>query len=102
MKKEDVISLVIYFLMIAVAIIVGLTVVRDTIANVSFAPMNPFLAVILIIVCGLIINIVGLELLHFAGAKMGGYKVFSINFLGLCFETTNGKIWPQIFCVIFR
>ena len=91
MKREDVISLVIYFFMIAIAVIVGLTTVGPTIEQASIVGMNPFLAVILIILGCLLLNIIGLELLHMLGAKLGGYKIISVNFLGICFEKREGK-----------
>lgn len=90
MRKEDVSSLIIYFIMIAAAIIVGLTAVRNVIEEISLN-MNQFLAVILIIVVGLLFNVIMLEVLHALGAKLGGYKVVSFNVLGFCFFKKEGK-----------
>ena len=92
MRKEDISSLIIYFIMIAVAIIVGLTVISDAVNQYgSSAGMSPFLFVILVIVVGLLFNVIMLEALHALGAKLGGYKVTSFNVLGFCFFKKEGK-----------
>ena len=85
MKKEDVLSLGIYLVMIAVAIITGLTVVQNTFSAHYNLGLNPYLFAIIVIVLGLLFNIVMLEVCHVIGAKIGKYKVISCNILGFCF-----------------
>lgn len=92
MRKEEIASLIIYLLMIAIAIIVGLSVVSGAMQACRPANFNPFAFIILTIIVGLLFNIIMLEVLHAIGAKIGGYKVVSINILGLCFEKRNKKL----------
>lgn len=96
MRKEEVASLIIYFLMIATAIIVGLTVLKPVMATHGPAHMNSFLFVIVVLVLALILNIVLLEAFHVIGAKLGGYKVTSFNVLGFCWEKKENK-WSYSF-----
>ncbi len=91
MKKEDIISLVIYLIMIAVAIIVGLTVVQDAFGTNYNLNMSPYLFAILVIVVGLLVNIIMLEVGHVIGAKLGHYRIMSFNFLGFCWMRKEGK-----------
>ena len=96
MKKEDVISLVIYLIMIAVAIIVGLTVVQDAFTTNYNLNMSPYLFAILTIVVGLLLNIIMLEVGHVIGAKLGHYRIMSFNVLGFCWMRKEGK-WKCLF-----
>lgn len=91
MKKEDVISLVIYLIMIAVAIIVGLTVVQDAFSTNYNLNMSPYLFAILTIVVGLLLNIIMLEVGHVIGAKLGHYRIMAFNVLGFCWMKKEGK-----------
>lgn len=90
MRKEDIASAVIYLLMIAVAIIVGLTVIRNAFGNYDFS-LNPYAFAIIVIIVGLLFNIIMLEVLHVLGGKIGGYSVVSFNVLGFCWSKTLGK-----------
>lgn len=93
MKKEDISSFVVYLVMIALAMILGFTVVKDMFGayNLSGKFMNPFAFAILVIIGGIILNAVGLELGHMLGGKLGGYKTISVCILGLCFYKKDGK-----------
>lgn len=91
MRKEEVTSLIIYFIMIAAAIIVGLTVVKDAINKFRPEHMNAFLFVIVVLVLALLLNVILLEVFHVIGAKLGGYKVTSFNVLGFCWEKKENK-----------
>lgn len=90
MKKEDILSVVVYLLMFVAAIVVGTTVLGDLLTP-SQVLMNPYLFAILTIILSVVLNVVALELLHMLGAKIGGYKVVSVNMLGFCFEKINNK-----------
>lgn len=90
MKKEEVASLVVYLLMIALAIIVGLSVVTTAMQNCKPANFNPFAFILLTILAALIFNVIMLEVLHAIGGKLGGYKVVSFNVCGFCFEKKEG------------
>lgn len=92
MRKEEVASLIVYLLMIAVAIIVGLSVITNAMQTLRPANMNGFLFVIIVIVVGLLFNVIMLEILHMVGGIIGGYKIVSVNILGFCFEKRDGKL----------
>ena len=90
MRKEEIREYIIDLVLLAAALIVGLTVLSK--ANESYAlPMNSFLFCILSILIAFFVNVIGHELLHALGAKIGGYKVVSVNILGLCFERKAKK-----------
>lgn len=92
MKKEDAASYVVYLLMIALALILGFTLIRSTFQSV-YPPneMNSYLFAFLVILGGLIINAVGLELGHLLGGLAGGYSIVSFNVFGLCIYKKEGK-----------
>ena len=92
MRKEEIASLVVYLFMIALAVVIGLTAVKNAIQFCGTGTINSFGFVILVILIGLIFNIVMLELLHALGGIVGGYSVVSINILGFCFEKKEKKI----------
>lgn len=92
MRKEEVASLIVYLLMIAVAIIVGLSVITNAMQTLRPANMNSFLFVIIVIIVGLLFNVIMLEILHMVGGIIGGYKIVSVNILGFCFEKRDGKL----------
>ena len=91
MKKEDFASLAIYLVMIAAAVIVGLTAVQAVFKSHYNLGMPSYLFAIIVIVVGLILNIVMLEVSHIIGAKIGGYAVISVNIVGICFKKKDGK-----------
>ena len=92
MRKEEVASLFVYLFMIALAVVIGLTAVKNAIQYCGTGTINSFGFVILVIFIGLIFNIVMLELLHALGALIGGYRIVSINILGFCFEKKDKKV----------
>lgn len=95
MKKEDIASFIVYVFMIALAIILGFTVVKNmfTAYNTwtSSHYLNSYLFAIIVIVCGVVMNAVGLELGHVLGGHLGGYKIVSFNVFGLCWYKKEGK-----------
>ena len=92
MRKEEIASLVVYLMMIVLAIIIGLTAVKNAISLCGTGTINSFAFVLLVIFIGLVFNIIMLELLHALGGLIGGYSVASINILGFCFEKKEGKV----------
>lgn len=91
MRKEEIASLIIYLVMIALAVIVGMSVITNAMNVCKPTNLNPFVFVIIVIIVGLLFNIVMLEVLHILGGKIGGYKIASVNILGFCFEKKEGK-----------
>lgn len=91
MKKEDVASLIIYLGMIMIALILGFTLIKSTFEQVYQLSMNSYLFAIIVIVVGLLVNIIGLELGHIIGGKLGGYNIVMVNIIGFCFYKNNNK-----------
>ena len=91
MKKEDITGLIVYLIIIAFAIIFGLTVLQ---AHQQESTLSGFLYVLYIIgavLVGAILNAVLFETAHVVGAKIGKYEIVSVNILGLCFYKDEGK-----------
>lgn len=91
MRREDVCSLLVYLIMIAIAIVVGLTAVADAYKNMYDISFNNFGFTIIVLIVGLLFNVIMLEVLHVLGAKVGKYGVVSFNVLGFCWSKNNGK-----------
>ena len=91
MRKEDITSLFVYLVMIAIALIVGLTAVSDAFKNMYNLSFNSFGFTIIVLLIGLIFNIVMLEVFHVLGGKVGKYSVVSFNVLGFCWSKNNNK-----------
>lgn len=90
MKKEDVLSIVAYLLMFAIALIVGLVVIRPMFSSVAL-PINPYAFVIIAILLAIIFNTVMLEVGHLIGGKIGGYNIVSFNVLYFCIHKEKNK-----------
>jgi hypothetical protein len=91
MRKEEIRGLIIYAIMIVVALVVGLTVISKEMTTASLK-MSDLLFLVIVIVVAYLFNAIWLELMHILGAKMGGYKVTSVNILWLCIYN-DGKTW---------
>ena len=95
MRKEEIRSLVLYMIMIVVALVVGLAVIRPSMTD--YGPSMPdLLFIVIVVVIAYLFNAFALEILHVIGAKMGGYKVTSVNILWLCIYH-DGKAWKMGF-----
>jgi len=89
MKKNDMMGYLVYALMLGSAIWVGLSFIRPTVSDENFArfiPMNGIVLVLLAVLMGVVLNAVILELGHFIGARMGGYKISTLTCLGIQFK----------------
>lgn len=87
MRKEDLISDIIYLLMAGIVLLVGFLVIQPAI-NDGLLGSNTgenILFILVALVIGIIINVILMELGHLIGALIGGYKVLSFNILGLNF-----------------
>lgn len=90
-KKNDFAVFMAYVVMFALALILGIVIIRPMLVNYdSTGAINPYLLVIISIVAGIILNAILLELGHLAGAKIGKYRVRSFVVLGLGFKTKKG------------
>ena len=86
MKKEDVIGLIIYLIIIALAVVFGLTVLQTHNPDSAFSGFGYVGFVALCVILGVIINAIMFELAHVLGAKVGKYLVLSVTILGLSFQ----------------
>ena len=91
MKKEDITGLIVYIIIIALAIIFGLTVLQTHNSESSLQGFQYVLYIIGAVVVGAVFNGVLFELAHVIGAKIGKYNILSVCVLGLCFYKDNGK-----------
>ena len=91
MKKEDVIGLIIYLIIIALAVVFGLTVLQTHNAESSFQGFAYIIYVAGSVIIGVIFNALLFELAHIAGAKVGKYDIISVNVLGFCFYKEQEK-----------
>ena len=85
MKKEDVIGLIIYLIIIALAIVFGLTVLQTHNPDSAFSGFGYVAFVAVCVIAGVILNSIMFELAHVLGAKIGKYLILSVNVLGFCF-----------------
>ena len=91
MKKEDITGLIVYLIIIALAIIFGLTVLQTHNSESSLSGFSYVLYIIGAVVVGAVFNGILFELAHVLGAKVGKYDIISVCVLGLCFYKDNGK-----------
>lgn len=91
MKKEDITGLIVYLIIIAFAIVFGLTVLQTHNAESSLSGFAYVAYIIGAVLTGTILNAIMFELAHVVGAKIGKYKILSVNVLGLCFYKDEGK-----------
>ena len=90
MKKEDVSGIVVYLLILAIAVVFGLTILREYSSQWD----SVFIYILFIfgaILSGVILNAVMFELAHIAGAKAGRYQILSVNILGLLWYKDGDK-----------
>ena len=91
MKKEDVASLFIYVIIIATAIIFGVTVLQER-ASATHMSQGEYIGyIILAIATGVIFNAIMFEVAHIIGAKLGGYSILLVNVLGFTFYKKEEK-----------
>ena len=92
MKKNEFAIFLVYAAMLAVALVVGLVVIKPIIdANGSSMPINSIVIVILGLVTGVILNALLLGVGHLLGARVGKYRVLKWAILGLGFKKVDGK-----------
>ena len=91
MKKEDVLGLIIYLIIIALAVVFGLTVLQTHQPDSFFKDFAYVGYVAVSVIVGAILNAIIYELAHVVGAKVGKYEILSVNVLGFCFYKESGK-----------
>lgn len=92
MKKTDFATLIVYVFLFIIAIFAGTMVIGPSLDKLDLTTSSSrYLFAILSILLGLIFNILLIEIGHIIGAKLGGYKIISVNILGLCLYKQAGK-----------
>ena len=91
MKKEDISGLIVYLVIIAFAIVFGLTVLQAHQSESTFTGFVYVVYIIVSVLVGALLNAILFELAHIIGAKIGKYEILSVNILGLCFFKEEGK-----------
>lgn len=89
MKKEDILGMIAYLLLLGIAAIFTFTVLQK---HASYSNMDTFIYALFVLgafASGIIFNSIIYECAHALGAKIGGYKVLSLNVLGFCFYREN-------------
>lgn len=93
MKKEDVSGIIVYVLILAIAVVFGLTVLREHASNPNTG-MDTVVYIIFIfgaILSGVLFNAILFEVAHILGAKAGRYAIVSVNILGLLWYRDENK-----------
>ena len=91
MKKENISGLIILLLIFVIAMVFGLTVIREFSFNSRMDNGEFALFVVGSILTGVIFNAVLYEVGHIIGAKIGRYEILSVNIIGFCFYKFDGK-----------
>ena len=91
MKKEDISGLIVYLIIIALAIIFGFTVLQTHGSESSLEGFMYVLYIIGAVLAGVLFNAILFELAHIIGAKIGKYRILSVNILGFCWYKDENK-----------
>ncbi|MCD8204263.1 MAG: hypothetical protein LUC16_00330 [Coprobacillus sp.] len=91
MKKENVLGLIVYLIILVFAVVFGLTVLQDHFSRSALSTGMYILYVLGAIVAGIVVNAILYEVGHVIGAKLGRYQVYSVNILGFCFYKVGEK-----------
>ena len=89
MKKESVISTVFLLVVLAVAVIMGLTVISDAFEKMYESDLSPVLFTLIVLILGFVFNVIWMEVAHVLGAKVGKCKVVAVNCYYLGFKKTK-------------
>jgi hypothetical protein len=83
MKKEDILTLVVYAMMVAIAIFVGVNIIAPAFVTLGITGISQYVYATITIFAGFLINVILLEIGHILGALAGGYRIQTVNILGL-------------------
>jgi hypothetical protein len=92
MKKEDILTLIVYAIMVAIALFVGVNIIAPAFITLGITGLSQYGYAIVTIIVGFLINVILLEVGHVLGAWAGGYSVKMVNILGLALVKEDGKI----------
>ncbi len=91
MKKENIIGVVVYLVILVLAVIFGLTVIQDHFSAAMMSSGAYVGFVIGALVSGIIVNAILYELGHIIGAKASHYIITSVNILGFEWYRQDNK-----------
>lgn len=92
MRKEDVSGIIVYLLILAIAVVFGLTILKVHAENTDITPMIVYILYVFgAILTGVLFNAVMYEVAHILGAKAGRYEIISVNILGLLWYKEEEK-----------
>ena len=91
MKKNDFATFLVYVCMFAIAIVVGITVLRPAISSAKNLPIHFIVIVIAGLLVGAITNAALIELGHLVGAKSGKCEVRSVSVFGFTWTMKKGE-----------
>ena len=92
MKKEGIISLIIYLLILGIAVIYGLTVLQTHYQYSAMTAVWQYAIYIIgTVLVGVIISAILTELGHLVGAQVAGYKVMVFNILYFAITKEDGR-----------
>ena len=91
MRKEDVSGIIVYVLILAIAVVFGITVLREHAMNSGFDTIIYIIYIFGAILSGVLFNAIMFEMAHIAGAKAGRYKIISVDILGLLWYKEEDK-----------
>lgn len=92
MRKEELMTLVVYGLMFLVALFVGLEIIAPAFIETGIGGVDQYAYAIVTIAVGFLFNVIVLELAHIFGALAGGYTIQMVNILGIALFN-DGKAW---------
>ena len=91
MKKNDFATFLVYVAMFAIALVVGIFVLRPTISGAKNLPVHFVVLVIAGLVVGVILNAGLIELGHVLGARAGKCEIRSVSLFGLTWTFKKGE-----------
>lgn len=94
MKKENITGIIVYVIILILAVVFGLTVLREYFNQAGHLAMESWQFVLFIVgavVAGAVGNAAIFELAHVLGAKAGGYNILSVSIFGLTFAKVENK-----------
>ena len=92
MKKEGIISLIIYLLILGIAVVYGLTVLQTHFQYSAMTEVWQYAIYIIgTVLVGVIISAILAEFGHLIGAHVGGYKIITFNILYFAITKEDGK-----------
>jgi len=83
MRKEEILTWVVYGLMFLVALFVGLQIIAPAFVETGIVGPEQYAYAIITIAVGFIFNVILLEIAHVIGALIGGYAIQMGNILDL-------------------